>query len=225
MFRSISGNSVTSSERVYGKKREIDERKVVEDCQNINKIFIESTMVNVQIVANPDSSSIEAYLRGETNLEGDFNFDIEVVDNELRIKLPFKRLSFNEDLKLEVTIPKKIFEAVSVKNLSAFTNIDESVLTEYLELKTKFGDVKCNTTSDNVYINTTSGDVEFTLNPTKNNSRIDINTTSGNVNVKINNIGHLNLLTSGKVVNDYIEYGDYSANIDISTNLGNIKIS
>ena len=118
--RVFSGNNVAIvNGRVIsgggtGKFQKFDERKV-EDCSNIEKIAINSTFVDVNVSVS-NSSKVEAHFYGEANLDGDVNFDVRVVNRELRVTLEFTGNCFNGILKLDVTVPQKIFKVISAKS-------------------------------------------------------------------------------------------------------------
>lgn len=207
-----------------GKPRKFDESKV-QDCSNIDKIAIYSTFCDVNISVS-NSSKIEAHFCGEAEVDGDVNFDVQVVNRELRVSLKFAGNCFNGNLKLNVTVPKKTFKVISVTSSSADITLNEGVLTDYLKVKTKSGDLETNATVKNVSVSTTSGDVELCINATQN-INVEVSTTSGDVSAEFNNIGHINLSTSSKsgdVRNRHKGSKGYIANVDISTTSGDIRI-
>lgn len=226
----FSGNNVTIvNGRVIsgggtGKFQKFDERKV-EDCSNIEKIAINSTFVDVNVSAS-NSSKVEAHFYGEANLDGDVNFDVRVINRELRVTLKFTGNCFNGNLKLDVTVPQKIFKVISAKSSLADITLNEGVSTDYLKVKTQSGDLETNATVNTVSISTMSGDVELCIDATQD-INVEISTTSGDVSAEFNNIGHINLSTSsmsGDVRNRHKGSKGYTAYVDISTMSGDIRI-
>lgn len=207
-----------------GNFQKFDERKV-EDCSNIEKIAINSTFADVNVSVS-NSSKVEAHFYGVANLDGDVNFDVRVVNRELRITLEFTGNCFNGNLKLDVTVPQKIFKVVSAKTSSADVTFNEGVSTDYLKVKTQSGDLETNATFNTVSVSTMSGDVELCIDATQD-INVEISTMSGDVSAEFNNIGYINLSTtsmSGDVRNRHKGNKGYTADVDISTMSGDIRI-
>lgn len=89
------------------------------------------------------------------------NFDVRVVNRELRITLEFTGNCFNGNLKLDVTVPQKTFKVISAKSSSADITLNESVSTDYLKVKTQSGDLETNARVNTVSVFTMSGDVRI----------------------------------------------------------------
>lgn len=209
---------------VTGNLQKFDEMKV-EDCNNIEKIAIDSTFGDVNVSVS-NSSKVEAHFHGEADIDGDVNFDVRVVNRELRITLKLTGNCFNGNLRLDVTVPQKTFKVISAKSSSAYITLNEGVSTDYLKVKTQSGDLETNATVNNVSIYTMSGDVELCIDATQN-INVEVSTMSGDVSAEFNNIGHINLSTSsmsGDVRNLHKESRGYNADVDISTMSGDIRI-
>ena len=228
--RVISGNKLTIvNGRVIsgggiGKHQRFDEKKE-KDCGSINKIIIDSAVADINVsVCN--SSKIKAHFYGEAEIDGDVKFDVQVVNYEIRITLKFTGNCFNGNLKLDITVPQKTFKVISAKSSSADITLIEGVSTDQLKAKTKSGDLESNAKVKNVSISTMSGNVDLCIDATENIS-VEVSTMSGDVSAKFNNISHINLNSSsmsGNVKNRHKERKGYTADVDISTMSGNIKI-
>ncbi len=219
----IVNGRVISDERI-GEKKKFDERKE-EDCNNVEKIAIDSTFGDVHVYVS-NSDKIGAYLYGEADVDGDVNFDVQVVDCELKITLKSTGNCFYGNLQLDVSVPKKTFKVISAKSLSADITLNKGVLTDYLKVETQSGDLETSATVNNVVVSTMSGDVELWIDATQD-VNVDISTMSGDVSAKFNNVGHINLSTSsmsGDVRNRHKESWGYNADVDISTMSGDIRI-
>ena len=215
--RVISGGGTAKSQK-------FDERKS-EDCSNIDKITIDSKVTDVNVSVY-NSSKIEAHFYGEAEIDGDVNFDVRVVNRELRITLQFTGICFYESLKLDITLPQKTFKVISAKSSSADITLNEGVSTDYLKVKTQSGDLETNATVNNVSVSTMSGDVELCIDAT-NDISVEVSTRSGDVSAEFNNIAHINLSTSSKsgdVKNRHKGSNGYTADVDISTMSGDIRI-
>lgn len=228
--RVFSGSNVTIiNGRVIngdgtGETQKFDERKS-EDCNNIEKISIDSTFGDVNVSVS-NSSKVEAHFYGEADVDGEVNFDVRVVNRELRITLNSTGNCFNGNLKLDVTVPQKTFKVISAKSSSADITLNEGVSTDYLKVKTQSGDLETNATANNVSISTMSGDVELFINATQD-INVEVSTMSGDVSAEFNNIEHINLSTSsmnGDVRNRHKGIKGYTADVDISTMNGDIRI-
>lgn len=219
----IVNGRVISGGRI-GKLQNFDERKS-EECSSVEKITIDSTFGDVNVSIS-NSSKIEAHFYGKANIDGDVNFDVQVVNRELRITLKSTGNCFNGNWNLDVTIPKKTFKVISVKSSSADITLNEGVSTDYLKVKTQSGDVETNATFNKVSVSTMSGDVELCIDATQD-INVEVSTMSGDVSAEFNNIGHINLSTSsmcGGVRNRHKESRGYNADVDISTMSGDIRI-
>lgn len=208
-----------------GKTQKFDERKT-EDCNNLEKISIDSRFVDVNVSVSY-SSNVEAHFYGEADIDGDVNFDVQVVNRELRIRLEFTGNCFNRNLKLDINVPKRTFNVISAKSLSACITLNKGVSTDYLKVKTQSGDLNTNATVSNVFVSTMSGDVGLCIDATQD-INVDVSTMSGDVSAEFNNIGHINLSTSsmsGVVRNRHKESRGYNADVDISTMSGDISVS
>jgi len=207
-----------------GKTQKFDEKSST-DANNVEKISIDSTFVDVNI-SGSNSSKIEAHFYGQAVVDDDVDFDVRIINRELRITLKFTGNCYNSNLKLNVTVPHKTFKAISAKSSSADITISEGVATDHLKVKTQSGDLETSATFANASITTMSGDVELSINASKD-IVVEISTMSGNVSTEFNNIGHVNLSTSsmsGKVRNRHEGITGYTATVEVSTMSGDIKI-
>lgn len=207
-----------------GKTQKFDERKS-EDANNVEKISIDSTMADVNVSVS-NSSKVEAHLYGQADIDGDIDFDVRMVNREFRITLKFAGNCYNGNLKLDVTVPQKTFKEITAKTSSSNITLDEGVSTDYLKVKTQSGDLETSATFVTASISAMSGDVDLCINANKDIS-VEISTMSGDVSAEFNNVGYLNLSTSsmsGEVRNRHKDGSGYTANVDISTMSGDIRI-
>lgn len=228
--RVFSGSNVTIvNGRVIngggtGKTKKFDERKS-EDANNIEKIAIDSTMADVNVSVS-NSSKVEAHFYGQADIDGNIDFDVRMVNRELRITLKFTGNCYNGNLKLDVTVPQKTFRAITAKSSSADITLGEGVSTDYIKVKTQSGDLETSATFTNASVSTMSGDVELYIDA-KEDISVEISTMSGDVSAEFNNVGYIDLSTSsmsGDVRNRHKGGTGYTANVDISTMSGDIRI-
>ena len=207
-----------------GKSRKFDERKS-EDCSNIDKIVIDSTVADVSVSVT-DSSEVEAYFYGEAEIDGDVDFDLQLVNRELRITLHHTGNCFNGSLKLDITVPRKTFREISAKSSSGDITLNEGVSTDYLQVTIQSGDLETSAIASSFSVSMMSGDVELRIDAIQD-INVNISIMSGDVSAEFNNIGHINLSASsmaGNVKNRHKEGNGYIANVNISTMSGNIRI-
>lgn len=228
--RVFSGSNVTIingqvvNEGGTGKTQKFDENKS-ENADNVEKITIDSTFVDVNISVS-NSSNVDAHFYGQADVDGEVKFDVRLVNRELKITLNVTGNCYNGNLKLDVTVPHKTFNAISAKSSSADIILNEGVATDHLKVKTQSGDLETNASFTNASITTMSGDVELCINANKD-IVVEISTMSGNVSTEFNNIGQVNLSTSsmsGNVRDRHKGGTGYTADVDISTMSGDISI-
>lgn len=218
----INGQIVNEGEKA--KTQKFDEIRS-EDVNNVEEISIYSTSVDVNILVS-DSSKIEAHFYGQAELNGEVHFDVRLVNGELKIILNLIGSSCNSNLRLDVTVPQKIFKEIFIQTLSADITLSKKVLVDFLKLKTQSGDMKTNASFSRASLTTKSGDVKLYINASKNID-VEIYTMSGDVLSEFNNVSHINLFTnslSGKIGNLHKEETGYIADVDIFTMSGDIKV-
>ncbi len=205
-----------------GQNKKINERKL-EDARKVESIIINSTFVKVDVSVS-DSQNVEAHLYGYAS--GDIKFDFRLVNKQLQISVKSLEGCYNCNLNLDVIIPKKLFESITVESGTADITLHKGVVTDSLEVTTKAGKLETQATFTQASITTLSGDVDFYIDATKN-IKVQINTMSGDVSAKFNHIRHMNISTrskSGDVVNYHKTENGYVANVQISTMSGDIRI-
>ena len=165
-----------------------DESKL-EDCSNVDKITIDS-LVGAVHVSVSDSSNAEVHFYGEANMYGDVNFDVQVVNRELKITLQFMGNCFVGNVKLDIAVPKKLFKVIAAESLSANITLDNNVSADSLDIKTVFGNLEINAkaVTDSISVTAASGSTEVSTKKgnvviiTKSGG-VSVNTESGNVDV------------------------------------------
>ena len=174
----VNGRIIKGGEN--GKYQKFDEKKV-EDCRNIDKIAINSTFADVNVSVS-NSSKVEAHFYGEANLDGDVNFDVRVVNSELRITLKFTGNCFNGNLKLNIAIPQKIFKVISVKSSSADVILNVNISSMSGDITAEFSNIGY----INLYTNSMSGSVRNRHKEVKDgyNADVDISTMSGDIRIR-----------------------------------------
>ncbi len=228
----ISGNNVTILNGLIingggnTKAKKFDERKV-QDARNVERITIDSSVADVKISVS-NSQKVEVHFYGEVNVDGNIEFDVRMKERgELQVVAKLKGNCYNGNLKLDITVPRKRFKAISAVSRSADITVKESVQTYNLKLRTQSGDVRSDASFEQVNVQTMSGDVELYVDA-KQNIVTHISTMSGDVVAHFNNIGYIALTTnsmSGTIRNCHKSRDGYEAEAYISTMSGDITIS
>ena len=218
----VNGQNVSGGKNIKLKK--FDERKS-EDCSNIDKIKISSVLANVNVsVCN--SSAIEAHFYGEAQIDGDIEFNVKVLRQELIIILEIIGTCLTGKLNLDITIPQKVFKAISITSSSGNINLNKGVSAKQINVSSMSGSLNLNADVNDISAHTMSGDIAICIDAHQFVTTT-ISTMSGDVSATFNNIGHINLHTktmSGTVKDNHKTDGCYSAYVEISTMSGNIRI-
>lgn len=227
------------------KLKKYDEKRS-EEAKNVEKVTIQSTIADVNVYAS-ETSKVEAHFYGEALLDKDIKLDIEHMGNEMLVSLQYSGNCYSGKLNLDITVPYKTFKTVVVKTTSADVTLNkgvsaqninvhalsgdvtlsEGVSAQYIKVKTSSGDIETDAKFTKADISATSGDIELYIDA-NNDIDVDISATSGDISAEFNNIGNMNLSTSvmsGDVKNRHRESkSGYTANVDISTTSGDIRI-
>lgn len=218
----INGKVINGDDSISYKK--FDDRKE-ENAHNVEKITIDSSIADVDVSVS-NSEKVEAHFFGEVSADGDVKFDVKRILNEIIVTLNFSGTSFGGNLKLNVTIPSKEFKQIFIKTNSGDVQLRENVATSGLKVKTLSGDVETNSIFRHAILKTTSGDVDIFINAISN-VELAVSTMSGDIETELQNIGHVNLSSStmsGTTKNRHNSTVGYTADVDLSTMSGDIKI-
>ncbi len=224
----FSGNTIINGRVINGcgtgKTQNFDEKKS-EYANNVENITIDSAVADINVSIS-NSSNVEAHFYGQANIDGGISFDVRKVNRDLKVTLQFTGNCYNGNLKLDVTLPQKIFKVITAKSTSADVTLNEGVSTDYIKVKTLSGDLETNATFTNASISTISGNVDLCIDAKKDVS-VEITTISGDVSTEFKNIRYINISTSTiseNVKNTHKSVSGHIANVDVSTMSGNIKI-
>lgn len=212
-------SSKTSSTQKFDEKR-------IEVADNIEKLEINSAIGDINIFTS-NSSNIEIHFHGEVTFNGNWDFDVKVEDNNLKIISKFIKSTYSEgNLKLDIGVPNKVYKLIFIQSFSANITLSEDIVTECLEVKTISGNLKTEANICKTYIDSLSGDIDFCINATKD-IKVEISTVTGDVIATFNNIKVINLISrsmTGYARNEHREIAGYSAKVEIVTRSGGIKI-
>lgn len=207
-----------------GEPRKFYDKRTTNGTAGIKKILIDSTFVEINISVS-DSPNIEMFFYGYAEADRDINFNANIENNELKIALKAAGTYYEGNLKLDITLPRKTFEAITVRSVTANITLHEGVLAEYIEIDTPFGNTNSRAKFAKLFINTKGGSIKLYTKAEKNID-VEIRTITGNVLTELASIGPLKAITKstlGRVKNQYKGDG-YSATMQISTMSGDITI-
>ena len=222
--RTLGRNATITGGRIIHERGNLIDELKSKKADNIEKISIDSDVIDVKISLS-NSSIVEAHLYGQANINGCINFDVYIVKNELRVILNIEGTCYGT-LKLDITVPPKIFKKIKLNSISADITLNEGVSTEYIEMETQSGDIQTNATFAKAYVSTISGDVKAYINA-KEKISAEISTISGDVLTKLKNVGKIKLSTrslSGDIKRNHKKGIGHSASINISTTSGDITV-
>lgn len=248
----ISGEPVKKSST---KKFDETKKQLADD---IRRIIIDSNSVNVKVSAS-NTKEVIAHLYGST-AEPDFSVSRRGDELTIRVKAKGRSVSSKTvimgnctisncvvggGLELDVQVPTKIFEEISVESNSGDIGINSNVKASSIRINSGSGDVEIesNVVSDVFSIKTLSGDVDLsaafrTLRIACSSGDIDVDskvycdvklavrTSSGDIDVALEDIGRSTVSVEtncGKCRNNPKLKGDYTATGYIKASSGNVK--
>lgn len=224
----VNVNEKTDNQSNVSYKTEIfDERKSVSG-RIVEEILIDASIANVNISVS-DLPNIQVHLYGQASIiNGEKEYDFRIENHVLITKLNFIGECSNNDLKLDVTVPKnKVFKVISVNGSLSNITLGKGVSTDSLQLNTIKGHLETSATFTSALLSTFCGDVSFSIDA-KENISVEVSTLGGDVSATFNNISYINpsCLNSmtGSIENYHKGGSGYNADVSISTKCGNILV-
>lgn len=222
----INGRTILGKHHVSTATQQFSKLKKITG-KGIEAIAIVSEIADVEVVAT-DSKFIEANLDGKKNEKCNYCFEFNKSRNQLEILVDVKDGCFIGEAKLKVSVPKQLFDEISIETTSNDIKVNRDVSANILKAKSVSGDIETSAIFNKSKISTTSGNVEIIVEVPKEDMVLIVDTISGDVRAKLDKIKYLGLYTntiSGKVKNKHKEGEMYEADVTISTISGDIKIS
>ena len=208
-----------------GEKVVFDEKKEV-DCSETYSFSIKADVAEVSI-STTNSSKIEAHLYGEVGNKSNINFYIKSIKNEIVIAAEVVKGYGCRNLKLDILIPNKKFEKISIETKSSNIYVNDGVRAEKITEETMSGNiVNRGLIIRTVEAKSMSGNVELIIDAVADISA-KVTTMSGDISIKLNNVSSIYAdvdSMSGKVVNSQNEQKGYKAKIKASSMSGDISI-
>lgn len=220
--RIISGGNMNCEE-----SKKIDEQKSTK-ANNISQIHVNSDFANIILTPNnSDSESVDAHLSGNITTDGNTEFEVNTSGNEIQISAKLTGNYMNGDLTLNIAIPAKMFDKITVINEDGNITLDKGINSKTLVLKTQNGNVHSSALFESINAKSMNGNVKLCVNA---NSDIKLNasTLNGNARVELHNISQCNLSAStdnGIVKNRFTASKGYVVNGKVSSMNGDVKIT
>lgn len=220
------GNQVYKVNLVPVDNRQFDREQTV-DGKNVERIDVYSEIADVKISSSL-SSTVSAHLHGDAFIIGDINFTINVNKGLLSIELLPMEEYVGTTLSLDICVPYKIYEEVSVKTSKAKNiTISDDISAKDIFLKSEDGALFSNATFSNISLVTSRGITELHISP-KEDIFVTFSTDSGPAFLDFSNLGNVNLSTFSSmelIHNNHKSGSGYDANVKISTSKGSILIT
>lgn len=214
-------NGSSSHEKVT-----FDER-VQKNAEMVDSIFVDSTVADVKFFSKK-TTDVEVHFYGSANISGKVDFNVKLVDGELRVKFNIQGNCFNGNFNIDIFVPSyKEFDTISVKTTSADCALEKEIASDVIKFESMSGDIQTDATFEKTFINTMSGDVEVSV-TANNDITMQIETMSGDIDVDMKNIKTLDLALrtlSGTVRNQHENIIEgFMAKGGISSMSGRIRI-
>lgn len=204
------------------KKFKVDETEEHE-ISNIDNMYIKTVSTDINIIAASDNK-VKAHFYGEISTNNEkIKPHLEVNDSgkKLNIIIEYPKvlnLSINSNAKLDVYIPEKYINDISLSTVSGDVYIDKLKVDEF-EYKTTSGSTKIeDLTCKESEFRSVSGDVKI---KSLVSEESDFNTTSGEVYID----SFAGELEGGSVSGSFnVNYKEFNNDIDIHTTSGDVEL-
>lgn len=237
--RVIDGNSCGDSSN-----KKFDETKK-ESATGINQITINSD-INVKVSAC-NTNDVTAHLHGSAITDGDLKLSVARFGDEIQVSVKSEETSIsysnmsiiskssvvinnftfgsNSGLALDVQIPMKAFEKLSVESKNANIDVKSSVNANTITVDSKNGNIDLSAMFQILNLNCKNGNVNVDSEATCN-VRLNVSSKNGNVDVTLGNIGISKVSVdskNGSYKNNPRLKGIYTASGYITSKNGNTR--
>lgn len=218
----VNGRVITGKPCDDSACKKFDETKK-ESANGVNRITIDSN-VNVK-VSTCDTNEITAHLHGSAIMDNDLELSVTKRGDEIRVSVEtdgvsnsYNNMSIisgnsiisqsavvinnfgsgsNGGLMLDVQIPAKAFEEISVESTDANIDVSSSVNANSITAESKNGNIDVSATFQNLTVECKSGNVDVDS-EAHCNVKLNVTSKNGNVDVTIGNIGTSNVSVASK---------------------------
>lgn len=234
----VNGNiiNITSNDEKVSKYKSNKTKPIIEktlDATYATSLAINSLDANVHLVSgNTNQISVNVYSSTQSNLDVSVSFFTPKLVRIIVRKTytSYTKNTYNiatdNSLRIEVVIPNKLFNLISIKSTNGNITIDSSVTYQNLELSSTNGNITTKSPFERTIIYSVNGNVTMQICATSN-SELHINNSNGNVNITLSNFQKNNINASsfnGCYKNLYYPSGQYDIWGKISSMNGNIYI-
>ena len=219
----INGRDILDDESI--KSRKYDQIKK-EEAGEVETIWIDSSTVDTKVLAT-DTDTISAHLFGQAKSDQEVVLVVQKENEKyIFIRVEYGGNFFSGNLKLTVSIPRKLFKKISFESVSSDISFEEGVLADTITVKTTSGDIESNAAFSSFSGESVSGDVDIYAKP-NGNVEVSVSTVSGDVYADYSKFGRVSLATttiSGDTRNIHKNATGFSVDGRIKTVSGDIMI-
>ena len=196
------------------------------DARDIDRIIINCEGVNA-IVNQTKTDKVEVDVRGNIFSDKDLIFYLLKGQNKLTITVKINNWIAKPNVFVDIKIPEKVFENITVKSKKSAIRIDDVNAKEILIVGVN-SDTECYADFEKLVLSSSNGDVSVFVNA-KNDVCIDANSSNGNIIIFTGNITKSELKTvveNGNMTTNFKPYstGRYVLSGNVILSNGDIDI-
>lgn len=218
-------------ERLKSIKSKIVDEVIATWPDFIDAIHIKRCCAEVNVFLS-DSKETKIKFHGKIKTDGELEFGVSPEDNSLNINLSVSGNIRNNELVLDIAVPKgKNFRGIFIESLKDIT-ISKEVCASILDIKSQFGSIKTHAAFETASISTNEANIEIDADARQNIS-LDVSTQFGEISLKLANIANINFTNLDdshqnlkRLYNSYRRVpGGYVADLSYRLGCGSMKIS
>lgn len=249
-YITMDHNDINNNDKsINNEKIEINDKHIIDDTNSVSSIDIQSVSTTVNIIST-DDDKVEAYLHGVANgyeKGKEPKLICEKRDDIIYIKIEYPNLNNYKGLvnryfdgKLDIKVPKRVFEEFNAKNVSGeiyISDISADKITgttvsgevdikgckaKYIVSKSTSGSIEINDIIGKVFTKNVSGSID--LDVKELSDEINAEAISGDINLKAPDNADMDLImksTSGSLTTDIALKINKSGRNEIRGKVGN----
>lgn len=223
----MNDNSKTSKKNHY----KIVDEVIAAWSDSINVVSIKKCCAKVNVFLS-DSKEIKIQFHGQIKTDGELEFGVKSKNNSLNIILSVSGNIRNNELVLDIAIPKsKKLQGLYIESLKDIT-ISNDIFAETLDVKSKFGSINTQAAFQTASISCPDGNIDINADA-KQNIILAVSTQFGKISLKLANIANINFTNlddfhqSLKRFHDFYRRipGGYVADLSYKLGCGSMEIS
>ena len=204
--------------------KEIDKTKKIR-ADDITQIRVSSNNANVTISIG-DRDDVEVHYHGKVYTDGDVDVDINKFGQEATINVENTSNNMYGNLQLDVIIPQKIFECISVKTVTGNVLLYRNVEAKKIKINSVNGNLVEEVCCEEIDAQSQNGIIDIFVIP-KSNIEMYAKSINGSVTVDVSKFGLCTIRTSsvnGLARNEHIANGKFRASGKVSSINGMVRV-